>query len=427
MQILRRGSTGPQVELLQLGLSRAGYLAPSGIDGIFGGATQRAVTAFQKDSGLAADGIAGPRTWAALEPWLLGFRTHMVRRGDTLYRIAAAYGSSIRAIEAANPGIDPLNLRIGRYLIVPLDFDVVPTNISFTSTVMDYVVRGLTARYPFVNDGRMGYSVLGKPLYWLSIGEGSSEVFYNGAHHANEWITTPVLMKFLENYARAYAFGDSIGGQSATALFRRATLYIAPLVNPDGVDLVTGEYAPGSAAYARAQKIAADYPAIAFPGGWKANINGVDLNLQYPAGWEDAREIKFAQGFTTPAPRDYVGAAALDQPESMAVYNFTLEHDFKLTLSYHTQGEVIFWKYLDFQPPRSLAIGRRFAQLSGYSLELTPPESAYAGYKDWFIQQYDRPGYTVEVGRGISPLPLSRFSNIYRANEGILTEGMILA
>ena len=198
------------------------------------------------------------------------------------------------------------------------------------------------------------------------------------------------------------------------------------MVDPDGVDLVTGELPAGSAAYAKAQRIAADYPAIPFPSGWKANANGVDLNLQYPAGWEDAREIKFAQGFTSPAPRDYVGAAPLDQPESRAVYNFTLAHDFKLTLSYHTQGEVIFWKYRDYEPADSYAIGRRFSQLSGYSLELTPPESANAGYKDWFIQQYDRPAYTIEAGRGTSPLSLTQFEGIYRANEGILTEGIIL-
>ena len=427
MQVLRFGSFGPQVELLQLGLSRGGYLPASGIDGIFGSATQSAVIRFQQDNGLAADGIVGARTWSALDPLLTGSVTHTVRRGDTLYRLAATYGSSIGAIDTANPSLDPLNLTPGTRLTIPLGFDVVPTNISFTSTVLSYVIRGLTARYPFLRTGRMGSSVLGKPLYWLSIGQGGREIFYNASHHANEWITSPLLMKYLENYVRAFAFGGSIGGLSGEYLYQAATLYIAPMVDPDGVDLVTGEIAPGSAQYSRAQALAANYPAISFPSGWKANINGVDLNLQYPAGWEEAREIKFAQGFTTPGPRDYVGAAPLNQPESRAVYNFTLEHDFKLTLSYHTQGNVIFWKYLDYEPENSYRIGLRLAELSGYSLELTPPGSAYAGYKDWFIQQYNRPGYTMEVGRGVSPLPLSQFDSIYRANEGVLSEAQILA
>ena len=69
-------------------------------------------------------------------------------------------------------------------------------------------------------------------------------------------------------------------------------------IKPTGVDLVTGNITTTSN----------NYPSIPFPSGWKANINGVDLNLQFPAGWEQARQIKFAQGFTSHAPRDFVGS-----------------------------------------------------------------------------------------------------------------------
>jgi len=148
--------------------------------------------------------------------------------------------------------------------------------------------------------------------------------------------------------------------------------------------------------------------------------------LQYPAQWEKAREIKFAQGFTTPAPRDYVGDRVLQIPESNAVRNLTLGKDFKLTLSYHTQGRVIYWKYSDFEPARSKEIGEVFAGVSGYELSLTPPESSYAGYKDWFIQTYDRPGYTIEVGQGTAPLPISQFDKIWNENLGILALGLTI-
>lgn len=124
----------------------------------------------------------------------------------------------------------------------------------------------------------------------------------------------------------------------------------------------------------------------------------MDLNLQFPAGWENARQIKEKQGFISPAPRDFVGYHPLSEPEAQAIYNFTLKHNFKLILAYHSQGEVIYWKFQDFLPPRSEYIGKQFANASGYLLDLTPPESSWAGYKDWFIQNYNLPGYTIEVG-----------------------------
>ena len=235
-----------------------------------------------------------------------------------------------------------------------------------------------------------------------------------------------MLLAFLEDYAAAFAAGQPLWGIPPRMLYREVTLSVVPLVNPDGVDLVTGALT-GGPYYEQAVRISDAYPQIPFPNGWKANIDGIDPNLSYPAEWERAREIKFAQGFTSPAPRDYVGTAPLDAVESRAVYDFTNAHNFLLTLSYHTQGEVIYWQFLDYLPARSEEIGRAFAAASGYELAETPYESSFAGYKDWFIQRFDRPGYTIEAGRGESPLPLSQFPEIYADNVGILTLGMSLA
>ena len=63
---LRRGDTGSDVQKLQWALVDAGYVIEGAGNGIFGPRTEAAVRAFQADSGLAADGIVGPRTRARL-------------------------------------------------------------------------------------------------------------------------------------------------------------------------------------------------------------------------------------------------------------------------------------------------------------------------------------------------------------------------
>ena len=419
MRLLKSGSTGPGVQLLQLALNRAGY-GPLTKDGIYGSATASAVSRFQRANGLRVDGIVGPDTHKALLPWYTGFLSYTVRRGDTLWQIAQRFGTSVSAIKTANPFVDPQNLAIGSVLVVPLGFPVVPTDIDYSSQLVGYCVRGLAARYPFISTGEMGKSVMGRPLWHLSMGHGGNRVLYNAAHHANEWITTPVLLRFAEELALAYASGEDISGQSAAEIFDYATITLVPAVNPDGIDLVTGELTQGEF-YSSAVKIAQAYPRFPFPSGWKANIRGVDLNLQYPAGWEQAREIKYALGITSPAPGDFVGREPLSAPESRAMYEFTRMLSPALTLAYHTQGQVIYWKYLDFEPPMSRSIAEAFSYVSGYIVEDTPYASGFAGYKDWFIQDYNRPGYTIEAGTGQNPLPISQFNDIYARNRELLT------
>lgn len=382
--------------------------------------------AFQAQEGIFPSGREDALTVQRLTPYLLGYRRYTVKAGDTFYRLARTYGTTVQAIAQANPEQDPRSLSVGQNLIVPFGFPVVPTDLPFTSELLGLCIHGLTVRYPFLTQRQIAVTAGGRPVTVLKIGRGQRSVLYNAAHHANEWITVPLVMKFLEDYARAVSENRTIYDLNAQQLFRRTQLYLVPMVNPDGVDLVTGAIAPGSAEYAAARRIAASFPAVAFPDGWKANLSGVDLNLNYPAGWEQAVQNKLALGFDRPAPRDYPGYAPLDQPESAAMARLTRQVNPRLTLSYHTQGETIYWKYLDREPRDSLRIGQLFAQVSGYTLEETPFASAFAGYKDWFIQDYDRPGYTVEAGRGENPLPLSQFDEIYRANLGVLTLGLQL-
>ena len=67
------------------------------------------------------------------------------------------------------------------------------------------------------------------------------------------------------------------------------------------------------------------------------------------------------------------------------------------------------------------------SQSSGYALQTVPYESAHGGYRDWFVQTWRRPGYTIEAGVGENPLPLSQFEEIYGANLPILIRGILLS
>lgn len=417
METLYLGSTGPNVKLVQSLLNRIGYNAGP-VDGYYGQQTLLAVQAFQRTYGLTPDGAVGPATWAVMERLLRGYDTYTIRSGDTLYKIAARYYTTLNAILTANPGINPNALAIGQRITVPYGIDVVYTDVDATYGIVERQIQGLKARYPFLQTGSIGKSVMGKNLYYVRMGTGATEVSYNATHHANESVNTPMLMRFIENYCKAYSTGSTIEGYNIRSIFARTSIYIIPLVNPDGTDLVAFWPNYTDPAYIRAAAL--NKTGQPLPSVWKANINGVDLNLNYPALWEKEKELEIEQGITGPAPRDYGGTAPLTEPESRAMYDFTRRHSFRLVIAYHTQGEVIYWQFNNMAPPQSLPIARQFAAISGYAVEPGTGEAAYAGYKDWFIQDFRRPGYTIETGRGANPIPISQLPTIYRQNQGVL-------
>ena len=297
---------------------------------------------------------------------------------------------------------------------------IVDTTVPITSASCDDMILQIVKTYPFCRTELLTSTAFQRPVRTLVIGRGPRKVIYSASHHANEWITTLVLLKFAEEFARAIAENGEIFGQDAKALDQQTTIYMVPLVDPDGVDLVVGAIDPQDIQYTLARRISQDYPQIPFPDGWKANLLGTDLNLNYPAGWLMAREIKFTQGYIHPAPRDYVGRAPLNQLETQTLAGYTEFIDPDLVLAYHAQGKEIYWQFMNYDVPGAFELGSKMAEASGYTLTDAPYASSFAGYKDWFIQQFRRPGYTVEAGSGTNPLPLSQFDEIYRDNLAIL-------
>ncbi|HBT65970.1 MAG TPA: peptidase M14 [Ruminococcaceae bacterium] len=423
MRTLRLGMSGTDVMEIQATLQKLG-LYRGALDGIFGPQTQQAVIAFQQNFGLTPDGVVGPNTYRALERYLRGYDIYTIRSGDTLYRIAGIYGTTTALILAANPGLTANNLSIGQQIVVPYGFPVVDTNIDYTCDIMERDIEGLKARYPFLEVGSAGQSSLGRNLYYIRLGTGPNQVFYNGAHHALEWITTPVLMKFIEDFSEAYAQSESLAGYNPAEIWNASSIYIVPMVNPDGVDLVLNGLQPDNPNYN--QLIQWNNGSTDFSTVWQANNRGVDLNHNYNAGWAESKAAEAAAGITGPGPTRYSGPAPESEPEVQAMVAFTRSHNFSLVLAYHSQGEVIYWNFQNLAPPEALSIGRALANVSGYALDVAAGIASYAGYKDWFIQEYRRPGYTVEVGLGTNPLPITQFDTIYTDNLPLLLLAAII-
>ena len=417
MRILKIGSNGSDVMKIQAVLKKIGYSIYK-IDGVFGNETKLAVIKFQNNNGLTPDGIIGAETQKILQKYILGYHVYTIKPQDTLYGIAKANYTAVNRIIAANPGLIPNNLVIGTKVIIPFGINVVDTNVNYTYGIMKKDIEGLVARYPFIETGIAGKSVLGKNLYYIKIGSGPNQVFYNGSHHALEWITSPLLMKFVEDFSKAYVDGGTIKGYNIRSIFNKSSIYIIPMVNPDGVDLVIDGLQKESPYYYKLiewNKGNTDFSKV-----WQANIKGVDLNHNYDASWNLSKQAEAAYGITGPGPTRYSGTYPESEPESRAIANFTRNYNFRLVIAYHSQGEVIFWTYSNIVPKDSVFIAELFSRVSGYTLSEPIGIVSYAGYKDWFIAKYVRPGFTIEVGQGKNPIALNQFDKIYKDNIEVL-------
>jgi g-D-glutamyl-meso-diaminopimelate peptidase len=283
---------------------------------------------------------------------------------------------------------------------------------------MERNIKGLKARYPFLEYDVAVKSVMGRNLYYLKLGNGPHQYFYNASHHSLEWITSVLLMKFAENYLRAYTLREMMGDYNIREMWNTSTIYIMPMVNPDGISLVLDGLEEDNPYYDKL--LMYNSGNLDFSKSWQANIRGVDLNHNYDASWNLSKMAENENGICGPGPTRYSGIYPESEPESRAVCDFTRNHDFRLVLAYHSQGEVIYWNYQDMPSPEAKHFAGMLSEISGYELDETVGMASFSGYKDWFIEKFNRPGFTVEVGCGENPLPINQFNKIYHDNEKLL-------
>ncbi|MFP7493860.1 M14 family metallocarboxypeptidase [Terribacillus saccharophilus] len=324
--------------------------------------------------------------------------------------LAAAYKLPIQLVDLL---FEQSYFPAGTQLLLPRRITAAVTHLhgyyDYAACLHD--IQTLQQLFPFLKIRTAYKSVMGKPVTELLIGKGKKRIHINASFHGNEWITSSALMRFVNDYLLSVTHDDTLFGYSASKLYQDVTLSIVPMVNPDGVDLVI-----------HGSKTAQEYEELVrflngdctdFQ-GWKSNIKGVDLNKQYPARWEyeQLRKPKL------PGPRDFPGRTPLTEPESIGMYELVQDGNFDMVVALHTQGEEIYWSYDEKEPSISSTLVSRMEEVSGY--EGIKELDNYAGFKDWFIDHYRRPGFTIELGKGENPLPIEQIDTIYEKLQAIL-------
>lgn len=349
-----------------------------------------------------------------------GFTTqeYRVNKGDTLWKLSTSRNLSIDALLLLNQNINPNQLTPGETIFLPkrIISPIVEGEIKYNFQSLINHIKEIENVYPFVSVNSIGETVLGKPIYEIRVGRGSKKIHINASFHANEWITSGILMSLLNAYILSLTNLNTIRGIYTLPLYHSVELSIVPMVNPDGVDLVLN----GPPEHLKDEIIRINRGSTDFT-GWKANIRGVDLNNQFPAKWEVDKERSKEKA---PAPRDFPGDAPLTEPEAIAMANLAKNRDFSRMLAFHTQGEEFYWGFEGLEPPESQVLAAEFQRVSGY--KAVQYIDSYSGYKDWFIQEFKRPGFTVELGKGINPLPLSQFNEIYEEVLGIFLASLYM-
>mgnify|MGYP001165974965 FL=1 len=336
---------------------------------------------------------------------------------DTWEALASCLSLPVEALRRLPGAMAVINgtVPLPKRIISPVVRRAQPYDFAALAEDIEAIIRC----YPFVRRRTIGHSVLGLPLVELQIGRGPVRIHMNGSFHASEWITTAVLMALIDDYLRALVDDAVLAGHRVLEYYHKVTLSIVPMVNPDGVNLVLN--GPPEEETYRNDVVRINGGSLDFS-QWKANIRGVDLNNQFPARWEIEQARKPPKA---PAPRDFPGFAPLTEPEAKAMAALAETSDFAMVVAFHTQGKEIYWGYEGLEPFEAEATVKAMAEASGY--KAIRYIDSHAGYRDWFIQMWKRRGYTVELGEGVNPLPLSQFAQIYQEALGLFLATLKMA
>ncbi len=289
----------------------------------------------------------------------------------------------------------------------------------YTYDAMQEDIQALLKEYPFLECFSIGISVAGREIPALSWGKGEKKILLNGAHHGMEWITSLLLLAMLETCCHHYRNRTGIGTTDFVHLYSKVNVVICPMVNPDGVELAIRGLSETLPPITRTKLKAYNGESTDFS-RWQANLNGVDLNHNYDAAFYKGVFAQHQLKIFGPGPTRFSGPEPESEPESKALADFTRQFLPNIAVAYHTQGQVIYDDFESLATEKAKQMARRLSEISGYALDQTEGMASYSGYKDWVIQEFGIPAFTIEAGFGENPLSLSQFEEIYLDNLPML-------
>ena len=281
------------------------------------------------------------------------------------------------------------------------------------------MIFSLKKLYPFLGVNVIGKSLCQRDIFSLTIGKSRHPLLIAAGFHAQEWLTSLLALRFAEILLYSKISRTPIWGLDPAGITR--SVIIVPCVNPDGVEIAVSGFDSAGRFSENCKKIAA-----VSDEKWNANARGVDINHNFDAGWNELRRMETESGIFGPSPRRYGGYAPESEPETKALVYLCRLYTPRMSIALHSQGEEIFFEYGNKKPPRSEEIAKIFSAVSGYELLKNSGLASHGGFKDWFIDYFNKPAYTIEIGKGENPLPITDFDGILKNSLPILTLASIL-
>ena len=285
----------------------------------------------------------------------------------------------------------------------------------------EILIGQLLLDYGFLSRDTIGESRCGRPIDLLHIGHRRQQVLLTGCFHGMEWLTTLLLLRFVDELCFAVMTGRSLCVVRIGTFLNRRGLAIVPCVNPDGAEIQL--HGADSAGAYRETVLRACQGDTSH---WQANAAGVDINHNFAAGWESLHEREQEEGIVQPCATRYGGEYPESEPESRTIASYCRTGHIAHALAFHSQGEEIYWHYGSYRDHEAHRMAKMLSYVSGYPISEPTGLAVGGGFKDWFVDKFHRPAFTIEIGRGTNPLPVEDLDAIYRQLREMLVLAVVL-